>query len=279
MLQEPAARGAELVVFRSSRSRLLPALGISPTRSSSRSSSATCPARYAALFDEAKRLVSVPSGLRRADLDGHRYNTRCSWSATAASSRKYRKVHLPGHEIPESWRRPASRAQVLRPGSGIVRGAGRVRWSRRDPAICNDRRWPETYRVLGLQGVELILIGYNTPIHYAPVPGSGSSRRVPQQPRDGLGRVPRTRPGSSASPRVGGRRCRRPRRQPDHRAVRRGRRPRVHEWRRGRGRGVRPRSLQRLQADGLDFDRYRRPEMYTRITGPTGKKRREPTPT
>lgn len=29
--------------------------------------------------------------------------------------------------------------------------------------ICNDRRWPETYRVMGLQGVELILLGYNTP--------------------------------------------------------------------------------------------------------------------
>ncbi len=36
--------------------------------------------------------------------------------------------------------------------------------------ICNDRRWPETYRVMGLQGVELILCGYNTPIHYAPDP-------------------------------------------------------------------------------------------------------------
>ena len=29
--------------------------------------------------------------------------------------------------------------------------------------ICNDRRWPEAYRVMGLQGVELILLGYNTP--------------------------------------------------------------------------------------------------------------------
>jgi predicted amidohydrolase len=37
-------------------------------------------------------------------------------------------------------------------------------------AICNDRRWPETYRVMGLQGAELILIGYNTPLHYAPDP-------------------------------------------------------------------------------------------------------------
>jgi predicted amidohydrolase len=29
--------------------------------------------------------------------------------------------------------------------------------------ICNDRRWPETYRVMGLQGVELVVLGYNTP--------------------------------------------------------------------------------------------------------------------
>jgi predicted amidohydrolase len=30
--------------------------------------------------------------------------------------------------------------------------------------ICNDRRWPETYRVMGLQGAEIIALGYNTPI-------------------------------------------------------------------------------------------------------------------
>ncbi|MCZ6472268.1 MAG: N-carbamoyl-D-amino-acid hydrolase, partial [SAR324 cluster bacterium] len=29
--------------------------------------------------------------------------------------------------------------------------------------LCNDRRWPETYRVLGLQGVELVALGFNTP--------------------------------------------------------------------------------------------------------------------
>jgi predicted amidohydrolase len=37
-------------------------------------------------------------------------------------------------------------------------------------AICNDRRWAETYRVMGLQGVEMVLIGYNTPVHNAPAP-------------------------------------------------------------------------------------------------------------
>ncbi len=36
--------------------------------------------------------------------------------------------------------------------------------------LCNDRRWPETFRVLGLRGAEMILLGYNTPVHYPPAP-------------------------------------------------------------------------------------------------------------
>ena len=36
--------------------------------------------------------------------------------------------------------------------------------------ICNDRRWPETYRVMGLQGIEMVLLGYNTPVHNPPAP-------------------------------------------------------------------------------------------------------------
>jgi len=36
--------------------------------------------------------------------------------------------------------------------------------------ICNDRRWPETYRVMGLQGVEMVMLGYNTPLHNPPSP-------------------------------------------------------------------------------------------------------------
>ena len=31
-------------------------------------------------------------------------------------------------------------------------------------AICNDRRWPETYRMLCLNGAEMVLLGYNTPL-------------------------------------------------------------------------------------------------------------------
>jgi len=36
--------------------------------------------------------------------------------------------------------------------------------------IRNDRRWPESYRVMGLQGVELIVLGYNTPVHNPAMP-------------------------------------------------------------------------------------------------------------
>ena len=36
--------------------------------------------------------------------------------------------------------------------------------------ICNDRRWPESYRMMGLQSVEMILLGYNTPRHNPPAP-------------------------------------------------------------------------------------------------------------
>ena len=41
--------------------------------------------------------------------------------------------------------------------------------------ICNDRRWPETYRVMGLQGVEMIMLGFNTP--------SVNSQRASQGPQ------------------------------------------------------------------------------------------------
>jgi predicted amidohydrolase len=35
--------------------------------------------------------------------------------------------------------------------------------------ICNDRRWPETYRVMALQGAEIVFVGYNTPDNHTGV--------------------------------------------------------------------------------------------------------------
>ena len=122
------------------------------------------------LFDEAKRLgIGFCLGYAERTPDGHRYNTYVLVDRGEVVA-TYRKVHIPGHEVNEPWRafqHLERRYFEESPDGFAVHDAfgGRV-----GMAICNDRRWPETYRVMGLQGVELILIGYNTPLHYAPDP-------------------------------------------------------------------------------------------------------------
>jgi predicted amidohydrolase len=126
------------------------------------------------LFDQARRLgVGFCLGYAeiRTDDDGvtHRHNTQILVERDGTVVGRYRKVHIPGHEDHEPWRpfqhaerhffEPGTEFPVWRAFGGVV-----------GMAICNDRRWPETYRVMGLQGAELILIGYNTPIHYDPDP-------------------------------------------------------------------------------------------------------------
>jgi N-carbamoyl-D-amino-acid hydrolase len=80
---------------------------------------------------------------------------------------KYRKIHLPGHGEYD----PKRTFQHLEKRYFEIGDYGFKVWDNRDIkmglCICNDRRWPETFRVLGLQGVELVLIGYNTPAHNA----------------------------------------------------------------------------------------------------------------
>src|SRR5690606_10242310 len=83
---------------------------------------------------------------------------------------KYRKIHLPGHHEHEPWRAfQHLEKRYFEPGDlgvGVWRAFGGIAGM----ALCNDRRWPETYCVLGLKGVELMMLGYNTPLHYPPVP-------------------------------------------------------------------------------------------------------------
>ena len=127
------------------------------------------------LFDEARRL-GVGFSLGYAELyrapDGtkHRYNSQILVERDGSTVAIFRKVHIPGHENHEDWR-PFQHAErhYFEPGPDgfqVWRAFGSIVGM----AICNDRRWSETYRVMGLQGVELILIGYNTPIHYSPDP-------------------------------------------------------------------------------------------------------------
>ncbi len=123
------------------------------------------------LFDEARRL-SIGFSLGYAELtpDGHRFNTQILVDKDGSVVAKYHKVHIPGHEHHEPDR-PFQHAEryYFEPGPegfGVWKAFG----ARVGMMICNDRRWPETYRVMGLKGVEMILCGYNTPIHYVPDP-------------------------------------------------------------------------------------------------------------
>jgi len=81
---------------------------------------------------------------------------------------KYRKIHLPGHADFD----PARQVQHLEKryfevgnlGFPVIRAPmGSLPGINMGLMICNDRRWPEAWRVLGLQKVELVLLGYNTP--------------------------------------------------------------------------------------------------------------------
>ncbi|HSF18911.1 MAG TPA: N-carbamoyl-D-amino-acid hydrolase [Vicinamibacteria bacterium] len=123
------------------------------------------------LFDRARSLgIGFSLGYAELTADGHRYNTQILVERDGSIVGKYRKVHLPGHSENEPHR-PFQHLErrYFEPGP-----QGFQTWNafggRVGMAICNDRRWPESYRVLALRGSELVLIGYNTPIHYPPEP-------------------------------------------------------------------------------------------------------------
>lgn len=122
------------------------------------------------LFDEAKKL-GIGFYLGFAELvveDGRkrRFNTSILVNRSGEIIGKYRKVHLPGHAEPQPNRAHQHlEKRYFEPGNlgfGVWRGFGGVMGM----CICNDRRWPETYRVMGLQGVEMVMLGYNTPLDH-----------------------------------------------------------------------------------------------------------------
>jgi N-carbamoyl-D-amino-acid hydrolase len=128
----------------------------------------------APLFETASRLgigfclgyaeLCVESGVRR------RFNTSILVDRSGRIVGKYRKVHLPGYVEP----RPEEPFQNLEKRYFAVGDLGFPAWRAFGGVfgmlICNDRRWPEAYRCLGLQGVEMILLGYNTPVVFPAAP-------------------------------------------------------------------------------------------------------------
>jgi predicted amidohydrolase len=127
-------------------------------------SNATAP-----LFAAARRYrIGFHLGYAEMTEDKRRFNTAILVNPDGDILLKYRKVHLPGHAEYD----PRRKVQHLEKryfevgdlGFPVIRAPmGGQPGINMGMLICNDRRWPEAWRVLGLQSVELVLLGYNTP--------------------------------------------------------------------------------------------------------------------
>lgn len=122
--------------------------------------------------------VAISFGYAELTPEGRRFNTQVLIDREGRIVGRYRKVHLPGHAEPDPERAfQHLEKRYFEPGDlgfPVWRTHGAVLGM----MVCNDRRWPEAYRVMGLQGVEMILLGYNTPATNSQRGEEGPGRRL-----------------------------------------------------------------------------------------------------
>jgi predicted amidohydrolase len=168
LLEQAAARGATLVVFPELAFTtffprwLLEGAALDQYYERAMPNPAVQP-----LFDRARALgIGFNVGYAEITPEGERFNCSILVQPNGAILGRYRKVHLPGSVEP----RPGANFQQLEKryfaygdlGFPAFRAGADWRDAIMGMMICNDRRWPEAWRVLGLQGVELVCIGYNS---------------------------------------------------------------------------------------------------------------------
>ena len=119
------------------------------------------------LFDAARRLrIAFALGYAELSDDGgrrRRFNTMDLIGPDGVLIGRYRKMHIPGSEMAEAGVTIHLERRYFEPGN-LGFPVYTYRGIRVGLALCNDRRWPETYRMLCLNGAQVVLIGYNTPV-------------------------------------------------------------------------------------------------------------------
>jgi predicted amidohydrolase len=116
------------------------------------------------LFDRAlAHGMGMSFGYAELTPQGQHFNSSILIDKSGAIVGKYRKIHLPGHVDYDPTRAHQHlEKRYFEPGD-LGFPVWRTMGGLMGMCICNDRRWPETYRVMGLQGVEMIVLGFNTP--------------------------------------------------------------------------------------------------------------------
>src|SRR6202030_4057540 len=119
------------------------------------------------LFDAARRLgIGFALGFAELAQDQdrtRRFNSICLAGADGAVIGRFRKIHIPGSEAAEAGVTTHLERRYFEPGD-LGFPVYSFRGVRIGMSLCNDRRWPETYRMLCLNGAQVVLIGYNTPV-------------------------------------------------------------------------------------------------------------------
>jgi predicted amidohydrolase len=116
------------------------------------------------LFDRARTLkMAMSFGYAELTGVGRHFNSSVLVDDAGRMIGHYRKIHLPGHvEFDPERTHQHLEKRYFEPGDlgfPVWRSMGGLFGM----CICNDRRWPETFREMGLQGVEMVLLGFNTP--------------------------------------------------------------------------------------------------------------------
>jgi len=166
MLKEAKSRGAAYVVFPElALTTFFPRYWMSEEEAKELYFEKSMPsAETQVLFDyAAEHGIGFYLGYAELTPEGRCFNTAILVNRKGKIIGRYRKIHLPGH----SDHQPQAPFQHLEKKFFEVGNEGFHVFNTDEAkiglCICNDRRWPETYRVLTLQSAEIVMLGYNTP--------------------------------------------------------------------------------------------------------------------
>lgn len=116
------------------------------------------------LFDAAREEgIGFYLGYAELTGSGRRFNTAVVVDRLGEIVGKYRKIHVPGHVEPRADVEHQHLEKRYFEVGDLGWGVFDVDGARTGIGLCNDRRWPEVYRMWALQSAEIGIFGFNTP--------------------------------------------------------------------------------------------------------------------